>query len=121
MAKTKIDAYLKDVEPAKRRELTRIRTLAKKAVPGAEETISYGMPTLKIDSKPFLGFDAHAKHIGLYPFSGRVIPALKDKLRGYAWSKGALRVPLDKPISERSLKALIAARLKQIKAEGRER
>ncbi|MBV8170390.1 MAG: DUF1801 domain-containing protein [Candidatus Eremiobacteraeota bacterium] len=121
MSKSKIDEYLKEVEPAKRRELARIRALAKKSVPDAEETISYGMPAMTYDGQPFLGFDAHKTHIGIYPFSGRVLPALKETLRGYASSKGALRVPLDKPIPERTLKRIISERLKQIKAARRER
>ncbi len=64
---TAIDEYLARVEPAKRKALERIRALAKKAVPEADETISYGMPTLKFQGKPFLGFDAHTNHIGVLP------------------------------------------------------
>ncbi len=64
---TPIDDYLARVEPAKRKALERIRALAKKAVPEADESISYGKPTLKSQGKPFLGFDAHTNHIGVYP------------------------------------------------------
>jgi len=107
-----IDDYFKSVEPTKRKELQRIRMLAKEIVPGAEETISYNMPTLTFEGKAFLGFDAHANHIGIYPYSGKVIPKLKDELRAYAVSKGAIRVPLDRPISKRLLKLVITCRLK---------
>jgi hypothetical protein len=61
---TIIDDYLTNVEAPKRKELERIRSVAKKIVPSAEETISYGMPTLKFQGKPFLGFDAHKNHSG---------------------------------------------------------
>ena len=111
---TAIDDYLTNVEPAKREELERIRTLAKKIVPGAEEAISYGMPALKYRGKPFLGFDAHKNHIGIYPYSNQVIEELKDQLHDYAVSKGAIRVPLDHPISEEMLAQIIQQRLKQI-------
>jgi hypothetical protein len=50
---TVIDDYLITVEPSKRKELERIRALAKQTVPGAEEAIVYGMPTLKYQGKPF--------------------------------------------------------------------
>jgi uncharacterized protein YdhG (YjbR/CyaY superfamily) len=113
---TVIDDYLTNVEPAKRKELERIRTFAKKIVPGAEEAIVYGMPTLKYQGKPFLGFDAHKNHIGLYPYSGQVIETLKDQMCDYGVSKGAIRVSLDHPISEEMLKQLIDHRLKQITA-----
>ena len=111
---TVIDDYLTTVEPTKRQALERIRALAKQIVPEAEEAIVYGMPTLKYQGKPFLGFDAHKKHIGLYPYSGQVIENLKDHLQDYECSKGAIRVPLDHPISEELLKQLIHLRLSQI-------
>ena len=111
---TVIDDYLRNVEPSKRKELERIRTLAKKTVPDAEEAMSYGMPTLKYQGKPFLGFDAHKNHIGIYPYSGQVIEELQDQLHEYGLSKGAIRVPLDHPISAEMLKHIIHLRLKQI-------
>ena len=111
---TVIDDYLTNVEPSKRQELERIRTLAQKIVPDAEEAIVYGMPTLTYQGKPFLGFDAHKHHIGIYPYSGQVIETLKDQLHDYGLSKGAIRVPLDQPISEEMLKQIIHLRLKQI-------
>lgn len=113
---TPIDEYLANVEPSKRKELERIRALAKKAVPEAEETIGYGMPTLKYQGTAFLGFDAHAKHIGIYPYSGRVIETLGHELRAYETTKGAIRIPLGMQIPERTLRAIIACRLKAIRA-----
>ena len=112
-----IDDYLKNVESSKRRELERIRALANEAVPSAEEAIVYGMPTLKYKGKPFLGFDAHMNHIGIYPFSSQVIAALKDQLLEFGLSKGAIRVPLDKPISKSTLRKVINCRLKAIRAD----
>ncbi len=112
---TVIDDYLKKIEPSKRKELERIRTFARKIVPDAEEMISYAMPTLKYQGKPFLGFDAHENHIGIYPYSGQVIETLKDQLHEYGLSSGAIRVPLDKPIPESLLKQVINCRLEQIK------
>jgi uncharacterized protein YdhG (YjbR/CyaY superfamily) len=77
----------------------------------------YGMPTLKYQGKPFLGFDAHKNHIGIYPYSSQVMKTLKDELRGYRVSSGAIRVPFDKPISQHVLKQVIDCGLKAIKAQ----
>lgn len=112
-----IDDYLKGIEPTKRAQLQRIRVLAREIVPSAQETISYNMPTLTFEGRPFLGFDAHAKHIGIYPFSGHVIPQLREELSAYGVSRGAIRVPLDSPISKRLLKLVIMCRLKAIRSE----
>ncbi len=113
---TVIDDYLKTVEPAKRTELERIRQFAKGMVPTAEEVISYGMPTLKYQGKPFLGFNAHKNHIGIYPYSSEVIEILKEQLQDYRLTKGAIQVPLDKPMPEPLLRDIINARLKAITA-----
>lgn len=112
-----IDDYLKGIETAKRRELERIRTLAREIVPDAEETIAYRMPTLKHEGKPFLGFDAHTNHIGLYPYSGKTIAALGDALERYETSRGAIRVPIDEPIPKTLLRKLIRGRLAEIQAK----
>jgi uncharacterized protein YdhG (YjbR/CyaY superfamily) len=116
---TQVDAYLAKVEPGKRKALERIRALAKKAVPEAEETISYGMPTLTYRGKPFLGFAARANHIGIYPYSGHVIDKLGEQLQAYETSKGAIRIPLDTAIPESTLRAVIDCRLHAIRADAR--
>jgi uncharacterized protein YdhG (YjbR/CyaY superfamily) len=108
---TRIDDYLSTVEAPKREALERIRTLAKTIVPGAEDAIVYGMPTLTYQGKPLLGFAAHKNHLGLYPYSGEVIEMLRDELQGYGMSKGAIRLPLDKPIPEKLIARVIACQL----------
>src|SRR5215475_13762662 len=47
--------------------LKQIRLTIKKAVPDAEETMRYHMPTLTWRGKYLIHFAAYAKHIGLYP------------------------------------------------------
>jgi uncharacterized protein YdhG (YjbR/CyaY superfamily) len=116
---TVIDEYLQNVEPGKREQLERIRAIARQAVPDAEETIAYRMPTLKYRGKPFLGFDAHRQHIGVYPYSSEVIAMLQDELRGYTTSSGAIRVPLDRPIPESLLLTIINRRLQAINAQAK--
>lgn len=112
-----VDGYLKNVDPEKRKQLQRIRALAKKLVPTAEEAIVYGMPTLKYRGKAFLGLRAHKKHIGIYPYSGRVLPEMKSALRGYGFSKGALRIPFGEPIPAALLKQIVRRRLAAIRDE----
>lgn len=111
---TVIDNYLQKIEPSKRKELERIRVIAKKIVPEAEESISYGMPTLKYKGKAFLGFNVHKNHIGIYPYGGEEIEKLKDQLGDYGYSSGAIRIPFDNPIPENLLKEIITLRIQRI-------
>lgn len=111
-----IDEYLSKIDPSKRKELERIRSIAEKIVPSAEEVISYGMPTLQYKGKSFLGFNSHAHHIGIYPYGGEEINLFRDEITkyGYGFSKGAIRVPYNKPISEELLRKIIQHRIKRI-------
>lgn len=111
---TIIDNYLQKIELVKRKPLERIREIAKKVLPEAHETISYGMPTLKYRGKSFLGFDAHKNHIGIYPFGGEEIEVFKEKLSGYEVTKGSIHVPYGKVFPETLLKAIIKHRIKRI-------
>ena len=113
---TVIDDYLNNLEPAKRKELERVRKIAKQTVPGAAEVISYGMPTLQYKGASFLGFNVHTNHIGIYPYGSEEITVFKDKLLKlhYGFSAGAIRVPFGHPIPEDLLKEIITYRIKRI-------
>lgn len=116
MSMSPIDQFLKKLTPTQREQLERIRKIAKETVPETEEVISYGMPTLKYKGKSFLGFNAHSKHIGIYPYGGKEIEVFKDKLTdlGYGFSSGAIRVAYDKPMPKSLLQEIIAYRLKRL-------
>jgi uncharacterized protein YdhG (YjbR/CyaY superfamily) len=73
-----------------------LRTTIKSAAPGAEEKISYQMPTFALKGN-LVHFAAHKKHIGFYPTPSG-IQAFKEELSIYETSKGAIRFPIDKPL-----------------------
>jgi uncharacterized protein YdhG (YjbR/CyaY superfamily) len=111
-----IDEYLQKIDEPSKLELERIRGIAKKVVPDADEVISYGMPTLKYKNKSFLGFDLHTNHIGIYPYGGEEIEVFKKELSelNYSFSFGAIRIPFNKPIPETLLKKIIQHRIERI-------
>jgi len=118
-----IDEYLAGLDPAKRAALQALRETIHDVVPDADETISYGMPGFRLGGEMVAGFSAASRHLGYYPHSGRVIDsvaaATPELLAGLTWSKGALRLPLDRPVPRALVQALIAERLADI-AERRE-
>ena len=107
-----VDDFLKDVEPTRRAKLERIRKIALENIPNANEIISYRMPTVRSGDISVLGFYAYEHHIGIYPFSGTVIPEISE-LKKYKTSKSAVQEPLDAPISEELIVKIIKLRLKQ--------
>ncbi|OJH33984.1 SRPBCC domain-containing protein [Cystobacter ferrugineus] len=115
-----IDAYLAGLEnPAAKKTLGALRMQLRKLLPGAVETISYQMPTFKVDGNAVAGFAFFKNHCGYYPFSGGVVPALKEQLDGYTTSKSGVTFPPDKPLPAKLVKALVQARLAEIAARGK--
>jgi uncharacterized protein YdhG (YjbR/CyaY superfamily) len=96
--------------------LEALRDTVKKTVPEAMESISYDMPTFKLNGQRLVYFSAWKNHIGFYS-----IPegdeAFGKELSPYRGEKGSLRFPLDKPIPYDLVKRIVLLRLKEIGAE----
>lgn len=108
-----VDAYLSKVEPKQRAELERVRRIIRQTVPDAVELISYGVPAFKYKDKPLAYYSVSKDHMSFFPTSGPV-EALKDELEGYKTSKGTIQFTLEKPLSEKLIKDILAARIDQI-------
>ena len=76
--------------------LRKIRATIRKAAPKAVESISYGVPTYKMDG-PLIYFAAFKNHVGVYPVTAPVRAKFKE-LSQYAGGKGTAKFPLDEPI-----------------------
>jgi uncharacterized protein YdhG (YjbR/CyaY superfamily) len=106
-----IDEYVKAFPEDVQGILERIRQTIRKAAPEAVETISYQMPTFKLNGKYLVYFAAYEHHIGFYPLPlGN--EALKE-LAPYQGAKGAVRFPIDEPIPYDLVKKLVMFRLKE--------
>lgn len=92
--------------------LERIRTTIKKAVPKAEEGISYKMPTFYFKGQYLIYFAAYKKHIGLYPVPGGD-EKFSQEISAYRSGKGTLQFPLDKPIPYKLISKIVRARAKE--------
>ena len=111
-----VDEYLARVPEPARSTLTRMREAIQRAVPEAEEAITYGMPTFKYRGRGLVAFAAFKKHCSLFPMSGAVIEKFKDELEGFHTSRGTLQFPVDKPLSATLMKKIIKARMTEIEA-----
>ena len=109
-----VDAYIDGQPPATRLALQQMRTLLRKALPGAEEAISYGMPAYKLDGRVVVYFAGWKQHTALYPGGSEAIAAFADDLAGYATSKGAIRFPLDAPLPGALIARIAKHRARQI-------
>jgi uncharacterized protein YdhG (YjbR/CyaY superfamily) len=93
-----IDEYIATFPEDVQKTLQEIRTVIKDAAPGAEEAISYDMPTFNLNGTYLIYFAGWKKHISLYPVTGKIAEALAAELAGYKGTKGSVHFPLNKPM-----------------------
>jgi len=94
--------------------LKRVRSIIRKAVPGADEVISYGIPAYKLHGRPVLFLAGWKEHYSLYPGNGHFITALKVDLSPYEVRKGTIRFPLSEPIPVKLIERIAKLRAKEV-------
>lgn len=105
-----IAGFPKDVQKI----LRTIRKTIRAAAPDAKESISYKIPTYKLDGHPVIYFAAFKAHIGLYPVTPPVKAKFKKELAGYKGGKGTVQFPLDEPIPYRLITRIVKFKRAQV-------
>jgi uncharacterized protein YdhG (YjbR/CyaY superfamily) len=108
-----IDQYLDALEEPKRTTLAGLRQMILEILPEADQGISYGVPAFKVRGKTIAGFAAFKTHLSYLSHSGSVFPQLRDELKGYSTSSGALRFGIDEPLPAPLVEKLIVVRLQE--------
>ena len=93
-----IDEYIAAQDERVQPRLDEIRAILKKALPEAEECISWSMPTYR-KGRNIIHFAAFKKHIGVYP-GGEATEKFAEELAEYDTSKGTIRLPYDRELPE---------------------
>ena len=117
MAKTdfkSVDEYIASQPEAVQGILGRVRSTIRKAVPGAEEVISYKIPAYKLHSGPMLYFAGWKQHYSLYPATEGVVAAFKDELAPYEITKGTIRFALSQPVPVKLIGRIAKFRAKEV-------
>lgn len=117
-----VAAYLasfpKDVQPT----LRAVRATLRKALPRADETLSYNIPTYKVDDQIVIYFAGWKSFVSIYP--ALVADALLTAaMAPYRTSKGTLQFPYGEPVPLKLIERLAKARAKEAvsKTAGRRR
>jgi uncharacterized protein YdhG (YjbR/CyaY superfamily) len=104
-----IDEYIAGFPDEVREILRKIRLTIREAAPDAQETISYQIPTFKLNGN-LVSFAAYKKHIGLYP-----APVGDEKfnreLSAYRAEKSTVRFPLDRPVPYDLIRRIVEIRV----------
>ena len=107
-----IDEYIKIFPQDVQSILERMRQTIRKAAPEAVESISYQMPTFKLNGKNLVYFAGYKNHIGFYPVPSG-IRAFKKELSQYKTGKGSVQFPIDKPVPYDLVKKIVMFRVKE--------
>lgn len=103
MPVTNVDQYLAEKNEPK---LAEVRAAILAALPGAEECISYNMPTYKRGGKAVIHFAGWKKHFSIYPATPELVAKFQSELKPYEVEKGTIRFPLSAPVPAALLKSL---------------
>ena len=118
-----IDEYIAGFPDDVQEKLQKIRMTIRKAAPGAEEKISYQMPTFAVNGN-LVHFAAFKNHIGFYPTPSGT-EAFKEEIARYQGGKGSIRFPLDEPMPldliTRIVKMRVAENLQKAESKSRRR
>lgn len=112
-----IDDYLAKLPVEQRLALETLRGQIRAVVPQAEETISYGLPTFKLNGN-LVHFGAAARHCAFYP--GAVTEAFAERLAGFETAKGTIRFQPENPLPPELVRDIVSycvARNLEIAAE----
>jgi len=116
MAKTdfkSVDEYIANQPRAAQPVLRRVRAIIRKAMPGAEEVISYKIPAYRVGGGVALYFAGFKEHYSLYPASDRLVAALGDEAARRRVSKGTLRFALSEPVPVKLIERIAKFRAKE--------
>jgi len=109
-----VDAYIASQSEAVQIVLKRVRSTIRKAMPEAEEVISYKIPAYKLHGSAALYFAGWKHHYSLYPATATLVAAFKEDLAPYKVSKGTIRFPLSEPVPVKLIECIARFRAKEL-------
>ena len=112
-----VAAYIAALPPDQREALTALRAKLIALLPDHVETMSYAMPGLRQPGpkgKMVIGYAAFARHLGLYPHSGTVIPLID--CTPFKTSKSGVLFTPDRPLPDGLLRQIISTRQAELAA-----
>ncbi len=112
-----VDTFLAALPPDQRAALITLRARLKALLPDHIECLSYAMPGFRQPGpkgRMVAGYAAFAKHLGLYPHSGTVIPQID--CTPFKTSKSGVLFTPDRPLPDALLQKIIETRQAELAA-----
>ena len=115
------DQYLRSFPLETQQVLEEVRAQIRSLVPGATETISYGILTFELNGRYLVYLAGWKKHISVYPVSAGIADALGDEIQPYLNGKGTLKFPLARPLPTDLIRRFVELREQEAAVHSRAR
>lgn len=112
-----LSEYVDAAPKETRKKLSEMRACIRKAAPGAEESLKWGMPAFSY-RRILVMFAAFKHHIGFYP-TPSAVKAFAKNLSGYKTAKGSIQFPLEKPLPLPLIRKITAFRIRESNEQDR--
>ncbi len=113
----KVDAYLAALPFDQRQTLTALHATLHRLLPDHLVVMSYAMPGFRKpgpEGKMVASYDAFKHHLGLYPHSGSVIPAILSACAGFKISKSGVLFTPQRPLPDDLVRLIVTMRQTEI-------
>ena len=107
-----VEAYIARLSEPARGMLEKILTVIRSVVPEAQEVISYGIPTFKLDGN-LVHYAAFKNHCSFFPGGIAQSDAFRDELADYKLSKGTIQFTADNPLPDDLVRRIVLLRVEQ--------
>jgi uncharacterized protein YdhG (YjbR/CyaY superfamily) len=111
-----VEQYIAAFPQATQKILKQVRKAIKQAAEGTDESISYGIPTYKLNGSPVVYFAGYAGHIGFYatPTGHK---EFESDLAVYKQGKGSVQFPINEPMPIELITKIVLFRMKEVAAQ----
>ena len=107
-----VEEYLKGFDGIALERVLLLREFCRRLIPGSEEEIRYGIPTLRLNGKNVVHFAAYKNHSGFYP-GAACMKAFSEELRSFKTGPGSVQFPHKDPLPEELIQKMVAFCLKE--------
>jgi len=108
-----INEYILAFPETTQERLRQMRATIQRNAPEAEETISYAIPTFKLNDKALVHFAGFKNHIGFYALpTGH--EAFAKEFSVYKTGKGSVQFPLDQELPLELIAKVVKFRIQEV-------
>ena len=118
---TTVDDYFNGLSDDQRATVVTLRMDLHALLPHAVDGMSYGIPCVRVDGVPIVGYAAFTAHCSLFPHSGSVLSKISDIPTWCEAQRGTLRYPIGKRLPKRLLTEILKVKRAELEEKAKQR